>query len=68
MEHMKSTYDAFKANFLRIEAHNTAEPEAPFQLGINQFSDMTEEEFVAERLSAKIMPAKLTEERKAKRI
>ena len=42
-------------NYERVEAHNTsvdAEGRSPpFTMAINKFSDMTEEQFYAERLS-----------------
>lgn len=58
LDHMQERYDAFKLNFINIEAHNSRVDEegrpVTFLLGVNQFSDMSEEEFVAERLSSKI--------------
>jgi hypothetical protein len=37
-------YQNFKKNFLKIETHNK-DKEAPFEMEINEHSDMTEEEF-----------------------
>ena len=41
LDHMQDRYDAFKVNYLKIEAHNALD--APFKLGVNEFTDMTEE-------------------------
>ena len=54
LDHMQERYDAFKVNYLNIQAHNAQDP--PFTLGVNEFSDMTEEEFVKARLSSSIRP------------
>ena len=60
VQQMDEKYDAFKQNFEKIEAHNSFVDEdgtpAPFRMGINQFSDMTEAEFVAERLMTGAVP------------
>ena len=67
MDAMQEKFDAFKDNYLRIEEHNAyVDPEsgesAPFTMAINKFSDMTEAEFVQERLSTKL-PIKKAEKR-----
>ena len=60
MEHMDERYEAFKHNFGKISDHNSSVDEsgrlAPFRMAINRFSDMTEEEFVAERLGTGALP------------
>ena len=64
---MQDRYEAFRENFIRIETHNAFVDEegrpAPFKMAINQFSDMTEAEFVQERLGG-AMPRR---ERKPKK-
>ena len=46
MEHMDERYEAFKQNYVKIFEHNESVDEdgrpAPFRMGINRFSDMTE--------------------------
>lgn len=66
MDQMQDRYDAFRDNYIKIESHNTSVDESgrspPFRLGVNQFSDMTEKEFVNERLSSGIkLPKRKTE-------
>ena len=55
MADMESKYDAFRTNYERVHQHNSSVDEEgkspPFTMAINRFSDMTEEEFFAERLS-----------------
>jgi Cathepsin propeptide inhibitor domain (I29) len=41
---VSSRFDIFSRNYDRIQEHNSLSGER-FQMGINQFSDMTEEEF-----------------------
>ena len=57
---MQDRYDAFKVNYLKIEAHNALD--APFKLGVNEFTDMTEEEFIADRFGARL-PDRLKQKR-----
>ena len=67
LDHMQERYDAFKVNYLNIQAHNAQDP--PFTLGVNEFSDMTEEEFVKARLSSPIRPPQtISQERQARRL
>ena len=50
---MDERFAIFHDNYNKIQAHNNHIDEEgrspPFTLGINQFSDMTEEEFMADR-------------------
>ena len=60
---MEDRFQAFKTNYLKIEGHNNSVDEMgrspPFKMAVNQFSDMTEEEFVQERLSSTLpLPSK----------
>ena len=56
-DHMDERFEIFRENYEKMEAHNTStddEGRLPsFEMGINQFSDMTEEEFMADRFGAK---------------
>lgn len=58
LDHMEERYSVFKDNYLKIESHNNFldadRKPAPFKMGVNSFSDMTEEEFVSQRLSNKL--------------
>ncbi len=53
---MNERYSAFKDNYLKIEKHNATPDQhgrpSPFKMAVNRFSDMTETEFVQERLSS----------------
>ena len=65
-EHMDERYDIFKDNYEKVIAHNNSVDEEgrppSFEMGINQFSDLTEEEFMADRFGAK-PPARLREKK-----
>ena len=56
-EHMDERYEIFKDNYAKIESHNNSVDEEgrppSFEMGINQFSDLTEDEFMADRFGAK---------------
>ena len=56
IEGMQERFSVFKHNYKRISSFNSEVDEwgrsPPFKLGINRFSDMTEQEFVNERLSS----------------
>ncbi len=43
---MSSRFQIFAENFDRIQAHNSA-PEGRFKMGINQFADLSVEEFTS---------------------
>ena len=43
-EQVSHRYSMFRENYIQVKNHN--EGDNPFQMGINQFSDMNEEEFV----------------------
>ena len=47
---MEERYEAFKENYLKIDSHN-ARSDKSFKMAVNRFSDMTEAEFVQERLT-----------------
>ena len=69
MDHMDERYGVFKQNYLKIARHNNSSDEigrpAPFKMAVNRFTDMTEEEFVAERLDkAGALPKHQREKRK----
>ena len=53
----------FKDNFTKIEQHNTSVDEdgvpPPFTMGVNQFSDMTAEEFTEARIGGGKIPKRL---------
>ena len=57
-EHMDERFAIFKENYAKIELHNNHVDEEgrspPFEMGVNQFSDMTEEEFMADRFGARL--------------
>ena len=61
-EHMDERYEIFKDNYEKVLNHNSSVDEEgrppSFEMGINQFSDLTEEEFMADRFGAK-PPARL---------
>eukprot|EP00347_Sterkiella_histriomuscorum_P022988 403336383 len=44
-DHHQSKYETFKENYLKIQEHNQ-KPNKSYELGVNKFSDMTEEEFM----------------------
>ena len=57
IDHMQERYDAFKENYEMIEKHNSyIDPENgiphPFTMTVNKFTDITQQEFVDERLSS----------------
>ena len=56
IEGMQERFSVFKHNYKRISSFNSEVDEwgrsPPFKLGINRFSDMTEQEFINERLSS----------------
>ena len=60
---MDERFDIFRENYGKIQAHNNHIDEEgrqpPFSLGINQFSDMTEEEFMADRFGGVKLPHRL---------
>jgi membrane protein insertase Oxa1/YidC/SpoIIIJ len=43
-EHMTTRYEVFKQNFKSMQAHDRAR--TGYSVGVNQFSDLTEEEFL----------------------
>lgn len=59
-EDFNSRFEVFKVNVERIEAHNKLyeQGEAPFDMEVNQFADMTEEEFLAQYASGIKVPEK----------
>ena len=63
-EEMDERFEVFHDNYRKIEAHNSHIDEEgrspPFTLGINQFSDMTEEEFMADRFGGVKVPHRLS--------
>ena len=60
---MDERFDIFRENYGKIQAHNDHTDEEgrspPFSLGINQFSDLTEEEFMADRFGGVKLPQRL---------
>ena len=42
--HMDDSLDKFNVNYQKMKDHNSQD--VPFQLSINQFSDMSESEFI----------------------
>jgi len=50
VEESTRRFEAFKENIKIIDAHNS-KPDASFLLGVNEFADMTHEEFVKSRLT-----------------
>ena len=62
----------FKDNFTKIEEHNNSVDELgrspPFTMGINQFSDMTAEEFSAEKFGGVRIPNRLKSKTSHKRL
>ena len=68
--HMDERFEIFKDNYSKIEMHNNHIDEEgrspPFTMGINEFSDLTEEEFMAERLGGAQVPKRLKEKRMLK--
>ena len=65
-EHMDERFDIFRDNYEKVIMHNNSVDEEgrppSFEMGINQFSDLTEEEFMANRFGAK-PPARLREKK-----
>ena len=65
-EHMDERFDIFKDNYEKVIMHNNSVDEEgrppSFEMGINQFSDLTEEEFMANRFGAK-PPTRLREKK-----
>ena len=57
---MDERFENFKENYNKVHTHNNYVDEEgrppPFKLGINQFSDMTEEEFMAEKIGGVKIP------------
>jgi hypothetical protein len=43
-QHLDERYEIFKENLAKIEKHNSSDP--PFLMAVNQFSDLTEPEFL----------------------
>lgn len=41
-----SRFQVFKQNYLKVKEHNTQSKKNSYKLGINRFSDLTEEEFL----------------------
>lgn len=41
-------FKIFSENFVKIETHNS-DPTQTYQMGVNQFADMTREEFIGNR-------------------
>jgi hypothetical protein len=48
---MSQRFEVFKQNYEVIEAHNRLGYAVPFTMGVNQFTDMTDEEFEKEIIS-----------------
>lgn len=46
-KHASQKYETFKRNYLHIKDHNKHESVLPFVMGVNQFTDLTAEEFAA---------------------
>lgn len=44
-DHANERYSVFKKNYEQIRAHNKHEQVMPFVMGVNQFTDMTPQEF-----------------------
>ncbi len=44
-KHADKKYEVFKQNYQKVKAHNKYESSLPFVMGMNQFADMTAEEF-----------------------
>ena len=58
--HMDERFEIFKDNYQKIELHNNHIDEEgrspPFTMGVNEFSDLTEEEFMADRFGGALVP------------
>jgi len=50
-DQMSQRFEVFKQNYEVIEAHNRLGDAVPFTMGVNQFTDMTDEEFEKEIIS-----------------
>ena len=44
-KHAEDKYEVFKKNYEQIKEHNRHEKVLPFAMAVNQFADMTPEEF-----------------------
>ena len=66
-EHMDERFAIFKDNYYKIQNHNDHIDEEgrspPFTMGVNQFSDLTEEEFMADRFGGAKIPERLKQKR-----
>jgi hypothetical protein len=45
-DHHTNRFNIFRENYLRMVEHNKKGSEVSFKMGVNRFSDMTEEEFL----------------------
>ena len=59
-------YEIFKSNYKRVVDHN-AIPDSGFELEINQFADLTDEEFIS-KYARLIVPAHKTAANKGKSV